>query len=47
MQTTVNSAAAEQKRKLYKKFVKGPHGKYNAIEQDIDFIEKAIAKDGN
>lgn len=23
------------------------HGKYNAIEQDIDFIEKAIAKDGN
>ena len=23
------------------------HGKYNAIEQDIDFIEKAITKDGN
>ncbi len=23
------------------------HGKYNAIEQDIDFIEKAIVKDGN
>lgn len=23
------------------------HGKYNAIGQDIDFIEKAITKDGN
>ena len=23
------------------------HGKYNTIEQDIDFIEKAITKDGN
>ena len=42
MQTTVNSAAAEQKRKLYKKFVKGPYAKHNM--ERINYVINKVYK---